>query len=288
MDWFTLSLSCALSLAFADALTKKFFPTYDGWELLLVRFVVPALLMLPIAFFYPLPEVAWEFWLWIVVLIPLEIVAMLLYLTAIRDSPLHVTLPYLAFTPVFNVVTGYILLGETLSIQGLSGVCLVVCGAYLLNIDHRKNGNYLVAPILAIYRERGSRLMLAAALIYSFTSAAGKVAMQYATPESFGPFYFLIIGACVFAITLLAHPKKLLVIFTKPAHTLTVGSLMVVMVITHFLALALVEVAYMISVKRISLVFGILLGALLFKERHVAQHVFAGSLMVIGVTLILI
>jgi drug/metabolite transporter (DMT)-like permease len=112
--------------------------------------------------------------------------------------------------------------------------------------------------------------------------------MQYATPESFGPFYFIIIGACVLAMTLLAHPKKLPVIFSKPARTLTVGSLMVAMVITHFLAIALVEVAYMISVKRTSLVFGILLGALLFKERHLGQHVFAGSLMVIGVALILI
>jgi drug/metabolite transporter (DMT)-like permease len=223
MDWFTLSLSCALSLAFADALTKKFFPTYDGWELLLVRFVVPALLMLPIAFSYPLPDVAGEFWLRIAVLIPLEILAMLLYLTAIRDSPLHVTLPYIAFTPVFNVVTGYILLGETLNVQGISGICLVVCGAYLLNTNHRKNGRSLVAPLLAIYRERRSRLMLATALIYNFTSAAGKVAMQYATPESFAPFYFIIIGACVFVITLLAHPKKLPVILTRPVHTLTDG-----------------------------------------------------------------
>lgn len=288
MDWFTLSLTCALSLALADALTKKFFPTYDGWQLLLIRFVVPAFLLLPFAFLFPLPPVSAEFWLWMVVLVPLEILAMLLYMLAIRDSPLHLTLPYLAFTPVFNVLTGFLLLGETLTSQGLAGVCLVVCGAYILNIGKIKTGKNWLAPFIAITRERGSRLMLATALIYSFTSAAGKAAMQYATPQSFGPFYFVLIGTCLVVVTLLIHPKKLPVLFTKPKHTLTVGALMAAMVITHFLALALVEVAYMISVKRTSLLFGILFGAVLFKERHLAQHFIAGALMVFGVTLILL
>lgn len=288
MDWFSLSLSCALFLALADAFTKKFFPTYDGWELLLVRFVVPAFFLLPVAFLYPLPEVHREFWLWMLLLIPLEIVAMLLYLLAIRDSPLHLTLPYLAFTPIFSALIAFIFLDESLSLQGSFGVCLVVCGAYLLNIDQLKTGKRLIAPLLAIYRVRGSRLMLGAALIYSFTSVAGKVAMQHATPESFGPFYFLLIGACVFVMTLVVHPQKLPVIFSNPVRTLSVGLFMAMMVVTHFLALALVEVAYMISVKRASLLFGIVLGAILFKERHVAQHITAGSFMVAGVILILI
>jgi drug/metabolite transporter (DMT)-like permease len=288
MDWFTLSLSCALFLALADAFTKKFFPTYDGWELLLIRFVVPAFLLIPIAFLYPLPEVPQEFWLWMLLLVPLEIVAMSLYLLAIRDSPLHLTLPYLAFTPVFSVGTAFIFLDESLSLRGLSGVCLVVCGAYLLNINQHQNGKRLIAPLLAIYRERGSRLMLGAALIYSFTSSAGKVAMQHASPESFGPFYFLLIGGCVLVVTLLTQPKKLSVVVSRPVQTVLVGLFMAMMVVTHFLALALVEVAYMISVKRASLLFGIVLGAILFRERHLAQHMTAGSFMVAGVVLILI
>ncbi|WP_455203342.1 EamA family transporter [Kaarinaea lacus] len=287
MDWFSLSLTCALSLALADALTKKFFPTYDGWQLLLVRFVVPAFLLLPFALLFPLPPVVAEFWLWMVILVPLEILAMLLYMLAIRDSPLHLTLPYLAFTPVFIVLTGFLLLGETLSWRGLAGVCLVVCGAYILNIGHLKNNNWF-APFIAIATERGSRLMLATALIYSFTSAAGKAAMQYVTPQSFGPFYFILIGICVAVVTLITHPKKLPIVFAKPKYTLAVGALMAAMVITHFLALALVEVAYMISAKRTSLLFGILLGAILFKERHVAQHFIAGAFMVAGVALILL
>ena len=63
---------------------------------------------------------------------------------------------------------------------------------------------------------------------------------------------------------------------------------MAVMVVTHFLAIARVEVAYMIAVKRTSLLFGILYGALLFRERRLGQNMFAGALMVAGVALILL
>ena len=60
---------------------------------------------------------------------------MWLYMRAIRESPLSLTLPYLAFTPVFNILTGYIFLGEQVSSAGMAGIVLVVCGAWLLNLD---------------------------------------------------------------------------------------------------------------------------------------------------------
>jgi len=61
-----------------------------------------------------------------------------------------------------------------------------------------------------------------------------------------------------------------------------------VMVISHFMAIALVEVAYMITVKRTSLLFGMVLGALMFSEKGLVQHFVAGMLMVIGVGVILL
>jgi hypothetical protein len=47
-----------------------------------------------------------------------------------------------------------------------------------------------------------------------------------------------------------------------------------------------VEVAYMIAVKRTSLLLGILYGALVFKEAGLAGHALAGGLMLVGVFLI--
>ena len=58
------------------------------------------------------------------------------------------------------------------------------------------------------------------------------------------------------------------------------------MVVTHFYAIEQVEVAYMIAVKRTSLLFGMLYGAWLFNEKGLTKNLAAGLLMVLGVFLI--
>ncbi len=290
MQWFVLTIISAVSLAAADALSKKYFQDCSGWELLLLRFGVPGLMLLPVLFIQPIPAVPMAFWGGMVILVPLELIAMWCYMVAIRDCPLYLTLPYLAFTPVFNVLTGYLVLGEWVSLQGFLGILLVVGGAYLLNLDrfHVLSLQGWLAPLRAIFHERGSRLMLLAAAIYSLTSVLSKSVMQYATPASFGPFYFVVLGMVVIGITVLRQPRSLMLFKHRSAPLLAVGGLMALMVVTHFLAIALVEVAYMIAVKRSSLLFGILFGALLFGERQVTRHFVAGTLMVLGVALILL
>ncbi len=210
------------------------------------------------------------------------------YMVAIRDCPLYLTLPYLAFTPVFNVLTGYVVLGEGVSLKGFLGILMVVGGAYMLNLDrfHASSLRGWLAPLRGILHERGSRLMLLAAAVYSLTSVFSKAAMAYVTPLSFGPFYFTALGAAALALALLRRAPSLRRLAVRPWPLLAVGMLMAIMVVTHFLAIARVEVAYMIAVKRSSLLFGILFGALLFGERHVTRHFLAGALMVAGVTLI--
>jgi len=290
MEWFYLALISALSLAFADAFSKKYFQACSGWELLLIRFSVPGLLLLPLTLSGSYPPLNSEFWWWIVGLVPLELFAMLLYSLAIRDSALYLTLPYLAFTPVINVVTGNLILGETVSPDKLVGILLVVFGAYLLNSKKHAftHPKHLLLPLLSIVSEKGSRLMLVAAIVYSFTSVLGKGAMQYVEPKHFGAFYFSVIGITGLLLTLLIKPKSFVAIYHRPISTLAVALFMSVMVISHFMAIALVEVAYMITVKRTSLLFGMVLGALMFSEKGLVQHFVAGMLMVIGVGVILL
>ena len=290
MEWFSFALLSAFALASADAVTKRFLHEYSSRELVLVRFGVAGLLLMPLALVNPLPPVPAPFWGLVLILIPLELTAMWLYMTAIRDAPLHLTVPYLAFTPVFNVATGWLVLGETVSVEGFAGILFIVAGAWLLNV-RRGNGFGIRAwlePFHAIFRERGSRIMLGVAFIYSITSVLGKAAMGYATPLSFGSFYFSVLGGVTILLFALPRPAHLSVLVRRPGVHLLVGAFMAAMVLTHFHALARVEVAYMVSVKRTSLLFGIAYGAVWFGESGLLRHLAAGSLMVAGAGLILL
>lgn len=235
-----------------------------------------------------LSDLPLAFWGWVLALVPLEMAAMLLYMRAIRDHPLALTLPYLAFTPVFVILTGFVLLGERVSAAGAGGILLVVAGTWLLNAGHARGNDWRtwLAPLGAIVHEPGARMMLAVALLYSLTSAMGKGALRYMAPEDFGAFYFVLLGAAAVMLFALPAPGILLRIWRRPWAVVTVAALSAVMVYTHFLAIQQVEVAYMIAVKRTSLLFGILYGALLFREANLAGHALAGAIMLAGVFLI--
>lgn len=288
MHWLPLALTCALALALADAATKRFLAGYSAAELVMVRFGITAVLFAPWIFAVPPAAPQPAFWLWMGAALPLEVLAEVLYVLAIRDSPLSLTLPYLAFTPVLTALTGYLLLGETVTLQGLVGIGLVCLGAYVLNLEHA----YLArprtwfAPLAAIVRQRGARYMLGVAVIYGLTSVLGKGAMQHMSGVGFGAFYFALVGMTTLVVFALWQPAALTTLLRpRPAHLLVAG-LMAVMILTHFMALALTETAYMIAVKRVSVLFGIVLGALFFAERHLARNLFAGTLMVGGVAMI--
>ena len=287
MDWLSLTLVSAFCIATADALTRKYLQGYSARELVIVRFGMPGLLLLPLLVVQPMPELATEFWYWTAALIPLEVTAMLLYSQAIRDTSLSLTLPYLAFTPVFNTLTGYILLQEQVSVTGFLGILFVVFGAWLLNLEHARGERFdVIAPFRAIVTERGSRLMLITAALYSLTSVLGKGALAYTTPVFFGTLYYVVIGFTVIVVFSVGARTPVNVLWRKPVPHIAIGLFMGVMVVTHFFAIQHVEVAYMIAVKRTSLLFGILYSVLLFHERARIEHFVAGGLMLAGVYLI--
>jgi drug/metabolite transporter (DMT)-like permease len=288
LDWLSLSLVCAFALATSDAASKYWLGGAGGREMVLVRLGASGLLLLPWVMTFDLPPLPTEFWLWMLVLMPLELTAMLLYMQAIRDYPLALTLPYLAFTPVLVVATGWIVLGETVNPHGLFGILLVVAGSWLLNFEAggRLGARTLLLPLRAIIDNRGSRLMLGAAVIYAFTSVGGKAAMQWLPPSQFGAVYFVLLGTVTIAFVAITKPSAFRIVRVGLLPILVVAGFMALMVVTHFMALAKVEAAYMIAAKRTSLLFGMLYGALLFRERHLGRHLVAGVMLIAGVAII--
>lgn len=291
MEWLALTMLCAFSLATTDACTKKFLSGYTGLELMLVRFFMPGLLLVPWIYFHPFPLVLpTEFWLWLCFLVPLELLAMFLYMLAIRDSPLYQTLPFLSFTPAFNILTAWIVLDEQITLQGAFGILTIAAGAYLLNIDtlNRTNGLNWLAPFSAIVKQKGSKLMLMVAAIYSLTSVGGKAAMLHMGAINFAVFYSVLVGASALLLVAMIQPKGLFILARKPGWHFIIGVMFTIMIITHYMALSKVEAAYMVAVKRTSLVFGILYGAWLFQEAGLFKNFAAVSLMVAGVALIVL
>ena len=60
-----------------------------------------------------------------------------------------------------------------------------------------------------------------------------------------------------------------------------------VMIISHVLAISRANVAYMMSLKRMSIIIGVLYGYVIFRERNIQERLLGTCLMVIGFFLII-
>ncbi len=284
MDWFIYAFICALSVATADAFSKKALIDNDSYFIAWVRFGYAAPIMVFIFPFIDIPELDSVFYIITFLLLPLDIIALLLYLKAIKISPLSLTLPFLSLTPVFLIGTSYFILGEVPGKTGFIGIILVAIGAYLLNI-HTVNRGFF-EPFKVISKEKGSILMILVAFIFSITSNFGKIAIQHSSPIFFSIFYSILLSVILFLVVSFKTKHVLTKIASQPLLFFFIGISMAIMMITHQKAISLVEVSYMISVKRLSLIFGVIYGAMFFKETNIKERILGSTIMISGIFLI--
>lgn len=284
MEWLFLALTAAFSLATADALTKKYFSRLSTYEMGLTRLVYTIPWLVLALLFVPWPDLDRTFFLSFAAAIPLEAVAFMSYMKAIKSSPLSLTLPFLAFTPVFIILTGWLILGETVTLVGVLGILCIVIGAYFLYLSHMKTG--LWEPFKAIFREPGSRLMLLVSFIYSITSTLGKLAILHSSPYFFGISYYIVFTLFMLSFLPAVRGARAVTLLKNPVRGLIVGAVMSIMVFSHMLSISMVQAVYMVSVKRMSIIFGVLYGAWLFKETRITERLAGAVIMIIGIFLI--
>lgn len=282
--WIIYSLLTAFSLATSDALTKRALSSRDEYFIAWARllFALPVLVMSLL--FVEIPSLDQTFWVAVLCALPLEIAAIILYTKALKVSPISLTMPFLALTPLFLIVMSYIILGEKVSFVGSLGILLVAIGSYTLNIH--KIRHTVFEPVKAIFKEKGSVLIIIVAFIFSITSSLGKVAIEHSSPVFFGSFYFILVTILFTPIALQKNRGGISVTKKDIIPLSSIGITYSMMIIFHMIAMSMANVAYMISIKRTSLLFSILYGHLLFKEEKIAEKAIGGTIMLAGFVLI--
>lgn len=286
MKWIILSILTALAVATQDAWVKKHFSKYNLWEMGTMIFVYSLPFLLVSLCFIRLPELDTVFFLCFAASLPLNAAAFLLYVYAIRISPLSLTLPYLAFTPVFMLFTGKIFLGEVPGLYPFIGILLVVAGSYILNINP-SNRSFLGA-FNAFRQEPGARIMLFVAFLFSFAAVIGKQGMLHSSVMFFSVSFFTVMNLTLPLILIAAGKAKWKHYFESPGKGLIGGLILYLHIVLHAHAITLTKAVYMISLKRLSILFGILYGKWLFRETRILTRLAGSGLMVAGAAIIMV
>ena len=284
MLWLILSFAAALFTSINDVFSKKRLRDINeyvvSWSL---RFFA-LLFLLPLLLFIKIPDLGDEFWLALLISGLLNVIATILYLKAIKNSDLSVTVPLLAFTPLFLLITAPLILGEMPSFVGIIGVLLIVFGSYTLNIDKRHNG-YLF-PFKALFTESGAKLMLMVAFIWSISSNFDKIGIQNSSPIFWAIAVNGFIGLVLFPIMLIKSNHSLHKIRTNYKDLLPIGLFTSLALIFQMTAISLTLVTYVISIKRTSMLMSVSFGHIVFKEKGFKERITGAVIMFIGVLFI--
>ena len=208
----------------------------------------------------------------------------LLYFRAMQVTPISLCMPYISFTPVFLIATGWYVNGEGISVEKGVGVVLIFVGSIAMHRLLFSNG--WLEPIKAIWRERGCFYMLLVALVNAITNPIDarlvRMTDAFVHAAAFG------LGMVLFFTVLLLARKADAgkVIRSVPFWVVLAGVLEAVALIFQLSSHNYIAVVYTISIKRAGIILVIFLGWLVFKEKNISDKLIAASVMLVGVLII--
>jgi drug/metabolite transporter (DMT)-like permease len=285
MLWLVFAILTAFFESLKDVASKQSLRYLDEywvtWSILLVAVIC----LFPVLMLEGIPTLGTDFWWALLCGGGLNVVAFLLYIKAIKQADLSLTVPLVTLTPLFMLITSPLMLGEIPTpLDGL-GVILIVIGSYILNLRSDSVGK--LAPLRSLLTNPGCRKMLLVAFLWSFTSNFDKVGVVNSSPFFWSVSLFLFIATAVTPILiyrwtespvnkLLPHIK--LLGFAGGFAALGIGFQMV--------AVTMTPVAQVIAVKRMSSLISVLFGHFLFGESGLRERLAGAIVMVLGVVLI--
>jgi len=285
-----LALACIAAILYGilEAEKKRATVFFDikiiFWALVTVAAPVFAVLLA----LQGIPSIDQRFWIVICIDTPLLIFTNILFIKAEKISPISTALPLLSFTPVFLIATSFFILGELPNTYGIIGIFLVVLGALALKGEDLRNR--FRHPLSSILADKGSRYILLIAFIWSFNANFSKLAIEFSSV-----WFYLFISYTLEAIFMniwlyAKHRDELRFIHHTPLGLLLTAAVTNILAAVFFMvALQDTLVSYVITLKRAGLMLGgLVLGALVFKEKHVAYRIGGVILMLAGVVCIMV
>ena len=288
MEWLIFAVLTAVFDSLKNLVSKRGLQSADEYVVAWASRFFALPLLLPLLFWIERPELGDRFWFVLPLMVSIQVVANILYFRAIKVADLSLTTPLLALTPLFLIGVSPIVVNEVLQPLDIVGIFLITGGTYWLNIQPQASStitsraSYL-EPFRSLWSSEGTRLMLIVSLLWSLLSTFNKIGIQQSST-----FFWPVANSCSLAIALLPimvfnskdTVKKLRLNWPV---LLLVGTFQALVLLCFMKAISLTFVARVVGVKRLSILFSILIGYWFFNEQSIHQRFVAATIMLLGV-----
>lgn len=284
MSWFFFAISTAFLQSVRDVFNKKAISKVDEYVNTFSLNLLTAICSLPLLLFNNIPTLGNNFIYAVVAIGILNTIAYLLFFKAIKASDLSIVAPITTFSPILLLVTSPFIVGEFPNVLGILGIFIIVIGAYVLKFQD-KNRGYLF-PLKSLFNETGARLMFGVVLVWSISANVDKIGVQNSSPIMWAIAGHLSVAVFTLPILFLKSKPNIKNIKSSGLNLILIGFINALAIVCQMTALQLALVSYVIAVKRMSGLFNVLWGWLIFKEQDIRERIAGSIIMILGVVVI--
>lgn len=207
---------------------------------------------------------------------------------AYQEGDLSLVYPIARSAPIFVLLWAGFVWQEAMTTGGVTGVLIVVFGAYILQMKG-VSWQQVLAPILATAHHRAIRMAWLTALFVAAYSLIDDRGVELVHPFVY-LYIFQAIGFVAY-IPYLMRTRRGRIVAEWRAHRYRIGLAGMIAMAGYLLALYALQierVGYVTAVRQLSIVFGVVLGSLLLGEPHRRIRLMASLVMFLGTVLIVV
>jgi len=231
---------------------------------------------------FPIPLMGWAL-IWISGFI--HVVYIIILGNAYEEGDLSLVYPLARSAPLFVTLWAFLFLKERLTLGGVMGILLVVGGAYIIGF-RTLAWKECMRPLFSL-KDKPYQLALLTAFIVSLYSIADKIGVQYVHPFIF--LYLMLLPRVVFYIPYVIKTRYTSIVpewRRNKRNILLMGLLQFLTSLLILYAMTLTKVSYIVAIRQISVVFAVLMGTAVLKEKYAFVRLVASAFIFLGVFLI--
>lgn len=211
---------------------------------------------------------------------------------ALRNNSLKYSLlskltPLTSFNAIFAYIFGLVFLSENIRFFALIGLMLIVLGTYIINVEKAKED--LLEPFKILFRDKHTVIFLIGLVLASLASIFDKTAVTNIFPSNVALALFVedLIMTIILTFYIFKKEKRWVGELKQNFGILTIYSVLYAVVSgLVFAAFASGPIALSIGVKRLEVIFTLLLGYIFLNDKP-PKYAWIGTLiMLLGVILI--
>lgn len=204
--------------------------------------------------------------------------------TAIKQLPISIVTPFDTVNPLFSIILGIIILGESLGLlQGVGIVIMLVAYYFIGKVGSKEITN--------VFKNKYFYFMIVSALLSAVSATIDKIALRSISPGQMQFWFCLFIS--IFNVASLVYTKwkseekiPIRLDYNIPLMSL----LLTISDRIYFTAVNIPasQISVIMPLRKISIFISVIIGGLIFKEQNLKQKFWCICLLIVGIALVFI